>query len=233
MTHELVRSLNRTFVTPFDREDIYALASGLDDVLDYIEEIGDTVMLYRIGTIPPAATELVDLICAAVLELQKGVAKLEGLKGVEEHGIEVHRLENLGDTASRRAIGDLFSGDTGALEVIKLKEFFTLFRTPSTAVRMSPTSSRRSPSRMPDGQTALLVVAIAVALGFDFTNGFHDTANAIATTISTRALGARPAIALSAALNLAGAVVAIEVLHTKVANTIGGLVAHRAACHWP
>jgi PiT family inorganic phosphate transporter len=78
---------------------------------------------------------------------------------------------------------------------------------------------------MPDGQTALLVIAIAVALGFDFTNGFHDTANAIATTISTRALGARLAIALSAALNLAGAVVAIEVLHTKVANTIGGLVA--------
>ena len=78
---------------------------------------------------------------------------------------------------------------------------------------------------MPDGQTALLVIAIAVALGFDFTNGFHDTANAIATTISTRALGARLAIALSAVLNLAGAVVAIEVLHTKVANTIGGLVA--------
>jgi predicted phosphate transport protein (TIGR00153 family) len=126
VTHELVRSLNRTFVTPFDREDIYALASGLDDVLDYIEEIGDTVMLYRIGTIPSAATELVELICAAVLELQKGVGKLEGLKGVEEHGIEVHRLENLGDTASRRAIGDLFSGDTDALEVIKLKEFFTL-----------------------------------------------------------------------------------------------------------
>ena len=126
VTHELVRTLNRTFVTPFDREDIYALASGLDDVLDYIEEIGDTVMLYRIGTIPSAATELVELICAAVLELQKGVGKLEGLKGVEEHGIEVHRLENLGDTASRRAIGDLFSGDTDALEVIKLKEFFTL-----------------------------------------------------------------------------------------------------------
>jgi PiT family inorganic phosphate transporter len=78
---------------------------------------------------------------------------------------------------------------------------------------------------MPDAQTALLVVAILVALGFDFTNGFHDTANAVATTISTRALGPRPAMLLSAALNLIGAVVAIEVLHTKVANTVGGLVA--------
>jgi predicted phosphate transport protein (TIGR00153 family) len=126
VTHELVRTLNRTFVTPFDREDIYALASGLDDVLDYIEEIGDTVTLYKIERIPAAATEMVGLICSAVAELQKGVSKLEGLKGVEEHGIEVHRLENLGDTASRRAIGELFSGTTEALEVIKLKEFLTL-----------------------------------------------------------------------------------------------------------
>ena len=78
---------------------------------------------------------------------------------------------------------------------------------------------------MPDGQTLLLVFTIVVALGFDFTNGFHDTANAVATTISTRALSPRLAIGLSALLNLAGAVVAIQLLHTKVANTIGGLVA--------
>jgi inorganic phosphate transporter, PiT family len=78
---------------------------------------------------------------------------------------------------------------------------------------------------MPDGQLVLLAITVAVALGFDFTNGFHDTANAVATTISTRALGAKLAIGLSAVLNLAGAIVAIEVLHTKVANTIGGLVA--------
>ncbi|MEO8897438.1 MAG: inorganic phosphate transporter [Candidatus Dormibacter sp.] len=78
---------------------------------------------------------------------------------------------------------------------------------------------------MPDGQPVLLTITVAVALGFDFTNGFHDTANAVATTISTRALGAKLAIGLSAVLNLAGAIVAIELLHTKVANTIGGLVA--------
>ncbi|HEY7926198.1 MAG TPA: inorganic phosphate transporter [Candidatus Dormibacteraeota bacterium] len=78
---------------------------------------------------------------------------------------------------------------------------------------------------MPDGQPILLGITVVVALGFDFTNGFHDTANAVATTISTRALGAKLAIGLSALLNLAGAIVAIEVLHTKVANTIGGLVA--------
>ena len=75
------------------------------------------------------------------------------------------------------------------------------------------------------GTKLLLVVTVLIALGFDFTNGFHDTANAVATSISTRALPPRTAVALSAAFNLAGALVAIEVLHTHVANTIGGLVA--------
>jgi predicted phosphate transport protein (TIGR00153 family) len=126
LTHELVRTLNRTFVTPFDREDILALASGLDDVLDYIEEISDTVTLYKIDTIPPAAVEMVDLIASAAGELQKGVSNLEQLKGLEQHGIEVHRLENLGDTVSRQAIASLFAGGHDAMEVIKLKEFFTL-----------------------------------------------------------------------------------------------------------
>ena len=74
------------------------------------------------------------------------------------------------------------------------------------------------------GVDALLVLTILIALGFDFTNGFHDTANAVATSISTRALGPRAAVALSAVFNLVGALVAIEVLHTHVANTIGGLV---------
>jgi len=77
---------------------------------------------------------------------------------------------------------------------------------------------------MPDGTTILLGVTIAIALGFDFTNGFHDTANAVATTVSTRAMSPRLAVLLSAALNLAGALVATQVLHTKVSNTIGSLV---------
>lgn len=76
------------------------------------------------------------------------------------------------------------------------------------------------------GTTALLAVAVAVALGFDFTNGFHDTANAMATSISTRAMTPRQAVLLSAVLNLAGAIVATQVLKTTVANTIGSLVHH-------
>ena len=75
------------------------------------------------------------------------------------------------------------------------------------------------------GIDALLIATVVIALGFDFTNGFHDTANAVATSISTRALGPRTAVAMSAVFNLLGALIAIELLHTHVANTIGGLVA--------
>ena len=86
---------------------------------------------------------------------------------------------------------------------------------------------------MPDGPTALLWLTVAVALGFDFTNGFHDTANAVATAIGTRALPGRVAIIFSAILNLTGAVVATQVLHTKVANTIGGIITVKAGVALP
>src|SRR5215217_4515636 len=96
---------------------------------------------------------------------------------------------------------------------------------PSTVAKMWRTCSKASLSRMPDAQTLLLVLTIAVALGFDFTNGFHDTANAVATTIGTRALQPRVAVAFSAILNLLGAIVTTQLLDAKVANTIGDLVA--------
>src|ERR671917_2717166 len=78
---------------------------------------------------------------------------------------------------------------------------------------------------MPDAQTLLLVLTVAVALFFDFTNGFHDTANAIGTTVGTRALPPRVAVGLSAVLNLVGAIVTTQLLHAEVANTVGSLVA--------
>src|SRR5215212_8832720 len=96
---------------------------------------------------------------------------------------------------------------------------------PSTVAKMWRTCSKASRSRMLDAQALLLVLTIAVALAFDFTNGFHDTANAIATAIGTRALSPRVAVVSSAILNLVGAVVATQLLHTEVANTVGSLVA--------
>src|SRR5215211_5698082 len=96
---------------------------------------------------------------------------------------------------------------------------------PSTAARLWRTCWRASRQRMPDVQTFLVVLTIAVALFFDFTNGFHDTANAIGTAVGTRALPPRLAVGLSAALNLVGAVVTTQLLHAEVANTVGSLIA--------
>lgn len=126
ITHEIVRALNRTFVTPFDREDIYALAAGLDDILDFIDEVADTTNLYGITPIPEPARELARLLAQAVAQLEQAIGKLESGKGGEEHGIEVHRLEDIGDSTSRRAIAELFSGHHPPLQVIKLKDLYDL-----------------------------------------------------------------------------------------------------------
>jgi uncharacterized protein len=126
LTHEIIQTLHRTFITPFDREDIYALSSGLDDVLDYIDEIAETILLYGITQIPPAAKSMAGLIVDAVTQLEAAVSKLESKSGVRDHDIEVHRIENVGDTESRRAIGELFTGAHDAITIIKLKDFYTL-----------------------------------------------------------------------------------------------------------
>jgi predicted phosphate transport protein (TIGR00153 family) len=126
ITHEIVSTLNRTFVTPFDHEDIYALASGLDDILDYIEEVADTANLYRITIIPEPARELTRLLTLAVVQLEQAIGKLESGKGIDEHSAEVHRLEDVGDSTSRRAIAELFSDQHPLLEVIKLKDLYGL-----------------------------------------------------------------------------------------------------------
>src|SRR5918995_713980 len=126
ITHEIVLTLNRTFVTPFDHEDIYALASGLDDILDYIEEVADTANLYGIMTIPEPAHELARLLSRAVAQLEQAIGNLESGKGIEEPSAEVHRLEDRGDSISRRAIAELFSGQHPLVEVIKLKDLYAL-----------------------------------------------------------------------------------------------------------
>jgi uncharacterized protein len=126
LTHEIIQTLNRTFITPFEREDIYALSSGLDDVLDYIDEIAETIVLYGITEISAAAKSMAGLIVEAAVQIEAAVSKLESKAGVSEHGIEVHRIENVGDTESRRAIGELFSGGYDAIAIIKLKDFYTL-----------------------------------------------------------------------------------------------------------
>lgn len=121
-THEIVRRVNSTFVTPFDREDIYALASQLDDCMDFMEEAVDLTLLYEVDELPGELAEMVEIIqrCA---ELTAGaMPKLKAMKGLEEYWIEVNRLENAGDKYYRRTVAKLFSGQYEALEVLKLKD---------------------------------------------------------------------------------------------------------------
>ncbi len=130
MTHAVVIKLNQTFITPFDREDIHALASALDDVLDYINSAADRLMMYKIPFAPPAATRLADVIVRQSEELSKAVLLLEkNQQKVLEHCVEVNRLENEADAVARDAIGRLFQEEKDPIQLIKVKELLEVLET--------------------------------------------------------------------------------------------------------
>jgi predicted phosphate transport protein (TIGR00153 family) len=122
ITHEIAKRVNSTFVTPFDREDIYALASGLDDVMDYMEEAVDLTMLYEVAHLPGELAEQVDVLQRCAELTAEAMPQLKSMKGLEEYWIEINRLENAGDKSYRRILAKLFSGQYEALEVLKLKD---------------------------------------------------------------------------------------------------------------
>ena len=121
-THDIIRRVNQTFVTPFDREDIYALASGLDDVMDFMEEAVDLVLLYEVHELPSALAEQVDVIQRCAELTAETMPRLKSMKDLDEYWIEINRLENAGDKQYRRILTRLFSGQYEALEVLKLKD---------------------------------------------------------------------------------------------------------------
>lgn len=108
ITHRIIRELNATFITPFDREDIYALASALDDVLDLAEEAADTIVLDAIDRITSEAREMGAILIEIGQELLEAFAHLESRKGMEQFWVRIHDLENQGDKVTRQAIGALF-----------------------------------------------------------------------------------------------------------------------------
>jgi predicted phosphate transport protein (TIGR00153 family) len=126
ISHDIGHRLEATFVTPFDREEIHALISGLDDVLDYIEECADTFVLYRIEAPTAVAVEQASIIARQCEQLHAALSHLRGFKGLEKYWIEVHRLENEGDQLARKAIADLFSDGSDPLEVIRWKDVYGL-----------------------------------------------------------------------------------------------------------
>ncbi|HEY7271526.1 MAG TPA: DUF47 family protein [Actinoplanes sp.] len=125
ITHELYKKINSTFITPFDREDIYSLGSLLDDVMDHLEAVGNLLYLYGLTELPSLPREMHELV--NVLDQQAKITadampKLRGMKGLEEYWIEINRLENDGDRAYRMLLVRLFSGEYDALTVLKMKE---------------------------------------------------------------------------------------------------------------
>ena len=121
-THAIMRALNTTFVTPFDREDIYALGSGLDDVMDMMDEVVDLILLYEVKVLPPELSEQVEVLQRCADLTAEAMPRLQTMKDLEEYWIEVNRLENAGDKSYRRILANLFSGKYEALEVLKLKD---------------------------------------------------------------------------------------------------------------
>ena len=121
-THKIVRRVNTTFVTPFDREDIYALASQLDDCMDFMEETVDLTLLYGVKALPGEAAQIIEVLQRCAELTAAAMPKLQGMSGLEDYWIEVNRLENTADKLYRRTLALLFSGQYDALEVLKLKD---------------------------------------------------------------------------------------------------------------
>jgi len=124
ITHDIIRNLNKTFITPFDREDIYNLASKMDDILDLIEMVTDHMVIYRIEEPTPECRKLVEIILRMTEVITWGVSNLKGLGHVYDHCIEINRLENEADRVTRDAIGKLFDEETNPITVIKWKELY-------------------------------------------------------------------------------------------------------------
>jgi uncharacterized protein len=126
ISHDIGRRLESTFVTPFDREEIHALISALDDVLDHIEEVADTFILYRIDAPTSVAVQQAAIIVRQCEQLHEALSHLRGFKGLEKYWIEVHRLENEGDRLARTAIAGLFENGKKPIELIKWKDVYSL-----------------------------------------------------------------------------------------------------------
>jgi uncharacterized protein len=124
IVHDIVRRLNKSFITPIDREDIYDLVATADEVLDNIEEAAGLVLVYRIGEITEYARRQAEVIAKATPVLRECMDNLEKPKGLEERVIAVNSLENDGDRIEREAIASLFEGDTKCTDIIKWKDIY-------------------------------------------------------------------------------------------------------------
>jgi predicted phosphate transport protein (TIGR00153 family) len=130
VTHEIVRRLNTTFITPIDREDIHDLATHLDDVLDFIEAVAERLVVYRIKEVTSPARALADVIMQTAQAMDRAIKCLRTMDpGFHEHAVEVNRLENSADRLLRESLAALFEESVDPIEVIKWKEIYETMET--------------------------------------------------------------------------------------------------------
>jgi predicted phosphate transport protein (TIGR00153 family) len=124
ITHDIIQRLNQTFVTPIDREDIYALASALDDVVDFTEEVADYLGLYKIEAPMEQAQQLAHVLHQAARQIAEAIPRLRGFKDISHYTVEINRLENDGDRITRDAMASLFDDGIDPMVVIRWKDIF-------------------------------------------------------------------------------------------------------------
>jgi predicted phosphate transport protein (TIGR00153 family) len=126
ITHDIIQRVNTTFVTPLDGEDIYALATQLDDIVDFIEEAADFLVLYKIEAPMDQSLAMADVLVKSCEQLSAVLAELRNFKDLEQYWIEIHRLENDGDRLYRDAVASLFANGIDPMVVIRWKDIFTV-----------------------------------------------------------------------------------------------------------
>ncbi|HMO11528.1 MAG TPA: DUF47 family protein [Actinotalea sp.] len=120
--HEVMRRLNQTFVTPFDRHDISGLASALDDCMDHMEEAGDLIVLYQIGALPQRVHKQIDVLQRCARVTAEAMPRLRSMKDLADYWVEINRLENEADKSYRKLLAEMFRGGMPAMEVMALKD---------------------------------------------------------------------------------------------------------------
>jgi uncharacterized protein len=124
ITHDIIQRLNQTFVTPIDHEDIYALASALDDVVDFTEEVADYLGLYKIEAPMEQAQRQAHVLLQATRAVSDAIPRLRGFKDISHYTVEINRLENDGDRIVREAVASLFDDGIDPMVVIRWKDIF-------------------------------------------------------------------------------------------------------------
>jgi uncharacterized protein len=124
ITHDIIDRLNHTYVTPIDREDILALASALDDIVDYTEEVSDYLGLYKIEAPMDQAIKLANVLKQSARQIAEAIPRLRGFRDIGHYTVEINRLENEGDRLTREGIAALFDGGIDPMVVIRWKDVY-------------------------------------------------------------------------------------------------------------